>query len=269
VTVKDTPRHNECNEKTSSEDSTRKDFEVNRRAFWTTLIASLSLIGGIVPAADQSPSAMWEKAIRSFEAADKRYPPPKGAVLFVGASSIRLWKTLPRDFRDYNVINRGFGGSQIADCAFFADRIVIPYQPSAIVLHAGVNDLSSGKTPQQVCDDFRAFVEKIRTALPETPIAFLSINPTPAAWSQAEKQKETNRLIQSYIAGKNRLAFIDQWAALLGPDGKPRDDLHIRDHQHPNAAGYKIRAQVVGEYLKSLDLSKRKPPRLSSRSSAK
>jgi lysophospholipase L1-like esterase len=234
---------------------------VRRRLCWTVLVASASLVGGAFPAGAQSPSAIWEKSIRAFELADKRSPPPKDAVLFVGASSIRLWKSLPRDFRQYNVINRGFGGSQIADCAYFAERIVIPYRPSAIVLHAGVNDLSSGKTPQEVCADFRAFVEKVRAALPETPIAFLSINPTPAAWSQAQKQQETNRLIQGYIAGKDRLAFIDQWEALLGPDGQPRADLHIRDHQHPNAAGYKIRAQLVGRYLESLHLPKTKSPR--------
>jgi lysophospholipase L1-like esterase len=164
---------------------------------------------------------------------------------------------LPKDFPQYNVINRGFGGSQIADSTYFADRIVIPYRPSAIVLHAGANDLSAGKTPEQVFADFRAFVEKVHTALPETPIAFLSINPTPARWAQADKQKETNRLIQSYIAGKNRLAFLDQWDLLLGPDGKPRPELHIKDRLHPNAAGYKIRTELVSKYLASLNLPKK------------
>jgi lysophospholipase L1-like esterase len=212
------------------------------------------VVVGFVPAADPSPSVKWEKAIRAFEAADKESPPPAGAVLFVGSSSIRFWKSLPKDFPQYNVINRGFGGSQIADSTYFAERIVIPYRPSAIVLHAGANDLSAGKTPEQVSADFRAFVEKVHTALPETPIAFLSINPTPARWAQADKQKETNRLIQSYIAGKNRLAFLDQWDLLLGPDGKPRPELHVRDQLHPNAAGYKIRAELVNKYLATLNL---------------
>jgi hypothetical protein len=36
-------------------------------------------------------------------------------VLFVGSSSIRFWKSLPKDFPKYHVINRGFGGSQIED----------------------------------------------------------------------------------------------------------------------------------------------------------
>ena len=213
---------------------------MNRRSFCATFVAGLSLaLAPFVSAAGPSPSAKWERAIRAFEAADKKSPPPAGAVLFVGSSSIRFWKTLPKDFPQYNVINRGFGGSQIADCTYFADRIVIPYRPSVIVLHAGANDLSAGKTPSQVYDDYRAFVEKVHSVLPQTPIAFLSINPTPARWAQAEKQKETNGLIQRYIAGKSQLAYLDQWDALLGPDGQPRADLHIADRLHPNAEGYR------------------------------
>jgi lysophospholipase L1-like esterase len=229
-----------------------------RRSFFTIVIGSLLLGGaGFLSAAGPSSSARWERAIRAFEAADKKSPPPAGAVLFVGSSSVRFWKTLAQDFPQYNVINRGFGGSYIADSTHFADRIVIPYRPAAIILHAGSNDLSAGKSPTQVFDDFRAFVEKVRGALPDTPIAFLSINPTPARWTQADKQKETNELIRKYISGKNGLAYIDQWEALLGPDGKPRADLHVADRLHPNAAGYKIRTELVGKYLDSLNLPKK------------
>jgi len=231
---------------------------VLRRSFCATLVAGLSLVVvGMAPAADRSPSEKWEGAIKAFEAADKKSPPPAGAVLFVGSSSIRLWKTLPQDFPQYNVINRGFGGSHIADCTYFADRIVIPYRPSVIILHAGANDLSAGKTPQQVFDDFRAFVEKVHAALPETPIAFISINPTPARWAQAEKQKETNGMIKRYIEGKSGLAFVDIWDALLGPGGQPRPELHVKDRLHPNAAGYKIRADIVNKYLATLNLPKK------------
>jgi lysophospholipase L1-like esterase len=219
-------------------------------AIW--VIAAFALVVGFLPAAERQKSRQWERAIEAFEAADKKSPPAPGAVLFVGSSSIRFWKTLQADFPQYRVINRGFGGSHIADCTHFADRIVIPYRPSVIILHAGSNDLAAGKSPEQVFADYKAFVTKVREALPDTPIAFLGINPTPARWSLAEKQQETNRLIREYAAGKKGLAFIDDWDALLGPDGRPRDDLHVRDHLHPNAAGYKIRTRIITAYLETL-----------------
>ena len=117
---------------------------MRRRTICKYLVAfGLSVaVTGLLPAADRSPSAKWERAIKTFEAADKQRCRAPGAVLFIGASSIRFWKTLAADFPQYHVLNRGFGGSHIADCTAFADRIVIPYRPSVIVLHAGGNDLA-------------------------------------------------------------------------------------------------------------------------------
>lgn len=204
-------------------------------------------------AADPHPSDRWEKDIQAFEAADRKSPPPKGGVLFIGASSVRRWKTLAEDFPDQQTINRGFGGSQLVDSAHFAGRIVLPYEPRIIILHAGSNDLNAGRSPEQVLAAFRAFVEKVHAALPETRIAFLSINPTPARWAQAERQQEANRLIREFVAGKERLDFIDLWDALLDADGQPRPELHVEDRLHANAEGYKIRAAIVREYLKSSD----------------
>ena len=116
------------------------------------LIASLLLICGA------SPSEKWEQDIAAFEAADKASPPPQGAIVFVGSSTVRLWKTLAEDFPHHNVINRGFGGSELADSVHFADRIVTPYKPRLIVLFAGTNDINAGKSPEQVFSDFKAFV---------------------------------------------------------------------------------------------------------------
>jgi lysophospholipase L1-like esterase len=205
----------------------------------------------------KSPSQRWERDIAAFEAADKRSPPPKGAVLFIGSSSIRMWKTLATDFPDQKTINRGFGGSELADSVYYVDRIVIPYKPRLIVLFAGTNDINAGKSPETVFADFKAFVAKVRDGLPNTRIAYLSISPAPSRWSQAAKQKEANRLIRDYIASeKNNLDYIDLWDQFLGPDGKPREDLFLLDRLHNNAAGYKIRAAAVRPYLETAETTK-------------
>lgn len=211
----------------------------------------LSLLFLIAPlrAEDKSPSAKWEKDIQAFEAADKKTPPPQGAVLFVGASGIKLWTSLEKDFPNHRVINRGFGGSQIADVTYFADRIVVPYKPKLIVLQSGGNDLNTGKTPEQVADDFKAFVTKVRTALPETRILFFSMQPAPARWSQADKQKRGNQLIKEYIAAGKDMAYLNAWDAFVGPDGMPREELFVADKLHHNAEGYKVRVELVRPYL--------------------
>ena len=92
----------------------------------------------------------WAKDIDKLTAADATTPPPAGAVVFVGSSSIRFWTTLAEDFPGIPTINRGFGGSELADSVFYADRLVIPYRPRLVVLFAGTNDLWAGKSPEAV-----------------------------------------------------------------------------------------------------------------------
>src|SRR3989442_14088448 len=161
----------------------------------------------------------WETEIKKFEEADRQNPPPKGAVLFVGSSSIRLWHSLGKDFPGTKVINRGFGGSEIADSTFYVDRIVIPHRPKMVLLYAGDNDLASGKTPQQVFEDYKAFVERVQRRLPKTRIAFISIKPSPARASLLQSMKDANGLINAYATHARKLIYIDVFTPMLGKDG--------------------------------------------------
>jgi lysophospholipase L1-like esterase len=199
-------------------------------------------------AVDSSPGR-FEKEIKAYEASDQKSPPPTGAILFTGSSSIRRWTTLAEDFPEHKVINRGFGGSQLADVIYYADRIIIPYKPKLIVVGAGGNDINAGKTPQQVLADFQTLVDKVRAKLPETRIAFIEINPSPARWSQSVQQREANRLVRDYVDKGENLDYIELFDALLGPDGKPREDLYVADRLHPNAEGYKLRTLLIRPHL--------------------
>lgn len=203
----------------------------------------------VARAADTKAFAKWEKDIAAFEAADKTNPPPQNAILFIGSSGIRMWKTLAKDFPDHRVINRGFGGSQIADSTHFADRIVFPYKPKMIVLRAGSNDLRANKSAEQVAADFKAFVAKVREKLPETEIVFVGMNPTPARWKQHDREVAANTMIAAFAKETPRVKYVDTHDHFLGPDGQPRADLLIADKLHFNAAGYKILTGLVRPYL--------------------
>jgi len=124
--------------------------------------------------ADDKPNFdKWEKEIAALEKRDQDAPPPKNAILFAGSSSIRRWD-LKKSFPDLDVINHGFGGSQIADSTHFAPRIVLKNEPRTVVFYAGDNDIKSGKTPEQVGEDFQAFANLIHKELPKTKIVFIS-----------------------------------------------------------------------------------------------
>ena len=190
----------------------------------------------------------WEAAIKAFEVQDQQSPPASEVNLFVGSSSIRLWK-LDASFPKQACVNRGFGGSQLGDSVKYAERIVIAYKPRVVVVYAGDNDLNAGQTPAAVFTNYRAFRDKVHTAMPETKIVFVSIKPSPSRWKLREKALAANRLIRDEIAkGKNQV-FIDVWTPMLGDNGMPRAELFLKDQLHMNDAGYAIWSKLVEPHL--------------------
>jgi lysophospholipase L1-like esterase len=191
----------------------------------------------------------WEKEIAAFEAMDRTNPPPTNAVLFIGSSTIRFWTTLATDFPGEPVINRGFGGSEIADSTHFAGRILFPYAPKAIFFRAGGNDIESGESPESVFEDFKEFVAMVHAKLPKTEIFFISWNPTIARWKNRDKEKILNNLVEAFARRTPHLKYIEASDFVLGADGKPRPELFRADKLHFNAAGYKLLAERVRPYL--------------------
>lgn len=191
----------------------------------------------------------WEKEVAAYEEADRRSPPPKGGVLFIGSSTIRLWKTLAQDFRDHKVINRGFGGSEIVDSTHFADRLIFPHEPKQIFLRAGGNDIHNGRVPSEVADDFAAFVRVVHSRLPKTEILYIALNPAPARWGEGDKARELNRLIRALALDMPRVGFVDAYDISLTPDGRSRPELFVEDRLHFAPEGYTLLAERVRPFL--------------------
>ncbi len=187
--------------------------------------------------------------MRAFDAADRTNAPPSGAILFVGSSSIRMWASLEKDFPDFRIIQRGYGGSQMDDTLHFVDRIVTPYRPRQILVYAGDNDIASGKSPERVAQDFEAFVRRVWEKVPRARIAYIAIKPSPSRWKFIEAMRKTNHLIARFTASNEDLAFIDVFTPMLADDGQPKEELFLADKLHLNAKGYQLWAALVRPYL--------------------
>jgi lysophospholipase L1-like esterase len=201
------------------------------------------------PAAAVHDFEKWEKEVAAYEAADRANPPAKGSVLFIGSSTIRLWKTLAEDFPDHKVINRGIGGSEIVDSTHFAERIIFPYEPRQIFLRAGGNDIHAGRLPEEIAADFAAFVEKVHARLPKSEIVYIFVNPAPARWGENDKYRELNRRIREMALRMPRVSCVDAYDISLGPDGQARHELFVADKLHFSAEGYKLLAERVRPYM--------------------
>lgn len=191
--------------------------------------------------------AKWEKEVATIVARLAKEKPATGGVVFAGSSSIRLWK-LNDSFPGAGYVNVGFGGSEIRDSTHFAPQLIRPFKPRAIVLYAGDNDLASGLTPQQVAADFTTFTK----AVPDVHILFVAVKPTPKRWALFAKQQDANRRVKELCDAASRLTFVDVVSPMLGPDGKPKPELFVKDGLHLSAEGYKLWTKLVGDAVKSL-----------------
>ena len=221
-----------------------------REALKAVLLAAVSIAGLAAPARAQAPVAgdRWAKEIAAFASEDAARPFPEGGIVFVGSSSIRLWD-LATAFPGRPVLNRGFGGTQIADSVRHVERLVLRHRPATVVFYAGDNDISAGRTPAQVHADFRAFVAKVHAVLPRTRIAFVAIKPSLARWALIAKVREANRLIRADCDRDDRLGFVDVDGPMLGWDGKPRPDLFVQDGLHLSAKGYALWNVLLAPFL--------------------
>jgi len=217
------------------------------------LLSILSAIGAVQtggPGADPDPNR-FAKDIDAFEQWDSKNAFPAAPVLFVGSSSIRMWRTR-EGFPDLTVINRGFGGSHISDVLHFADRIVLPYQPKVIVFYAGDNDVAGGKSAQRVRDDYRRFVNLINDRLPQTRLIFVTIKPSGQRWTLWPEMNRANALIRDLCKADDRLSLADLATPLLDSEGKPDDDLFLGDRLHLSPNGYAVWNETLRPILSEI-----------------
>ena len=202
-------------------------------------------------AVDRPDPARFESEIRAFEIADSTDRAPRGAVVFYGSSSVRMWHPrLAADFPGITVVGRGFGGSTMGEAVHFVPRVIAPLAPRAIVLYEGDNDIEMGRTPDEVMADFDSLLAALQTAAPKTRVYVIGIKPSPARWQHWSRMRETNRrFVERCKLATWRLAYVDVATPMLGTNSRPRPELFLEDGLHLNAAGYDLWRDVVGRAL--------------------
>lgn len=217
------------------------------------IAAAITLLAGLAVADEgkPSPSLKWEETIQGFEKQDAATPVAPGGILFLGSSSIRMWD-LEKWFPGMPALNRGFGGSEIADSLYYFDRVVVPYAPKAIVFYAGDNDMARGKTAEQVTNDYKAFAAKVHEALPDATLIFVPIKPSTARWRLYPEMKKANDAIKALTEMDEREFFLEFEAHMLDDKGKPKKDLLQEDGLHMTEDGYQIWTDLVKPQLEAL-----------------
>ncbi|GAB3012039.1 SGNH/GDSL hydrolase family protein [uncultured Cyclobacterium sp.] len=170
-------------------------------------------------------------------------------IVFTGSSTIRMWKSLQEDFPQHNVINGGFGGSQASDLLYYIDELILEYKPSKVFIYEGDNDISSGKSVEEILMTFNLITSKIHEALPDTEIIIISPKPSVARWKLADQYLELNKKLKKFTKSEKYMKYADLWKPMLNKDKEPMDDIFIKDNLHMNEKGYAIWAKTIEKYL--------------------
>ncbi len=205
--------------------------------YWVKRIRSYNKIDG------------FDEDIEEFVRQDKISFPSKKEFLFIGSSSIRLWKTLAEDMNPLSVINRGFGGAHTKHINRHKDKIVFPYEPKAIVFFCGTNDINGWNSPGEVFSEFKDFYFSVVDKLPKTKVFAISIQPSPSRFDQRARQLTWNNAVRNLAKDEKNLIFVDVSTPMLAEDGKPRPDLYTDDMLHMNKNGYRIWTKIIRENL--------------------
>jgi lysophospholipase L1-like esterase len=200
-----------------------------------------------------SPS-VFEEEFRAFARQEEAHPSAPGALVFYGSSSIRFWLTLAKDFPETRVINRGFGGSTLAECVRELERLVVPLQPRAMVLYAGENDIDQGATPEQLLATFETFLRELETHLGPLPVVVLSLKPSPARFSQIDRIRRANALLRAAVEQRPHVHFLDVFERMLETPERVRHELFTADCLHMSRAGYVLWRDALRPFLSARGL---------------
>jgi lysophospholipase L1-like esterase len=197
------------------------------------------------PAGSIAP-AWYEQEIRAYEAADEAAMPEPGGVLFIGSSSIRMWKSLEADMDPLPVINRGFGGSKTHEVLAVFDRIVLPYEPRVIVYYCGDNDLGTDNTDSEAAaEGFIAFDRRARAEWPGVQVINIPIKPSLARWGNWEAMRRANEMVRAYCERTPGAVYVDTATPTLDASGEPDPAMFLEDGLHLSERGYEVWTSVV------------------------
>jgi len=202
-------------------------------------------ISGYIPV-EHSDHSDWikryQKDIDKYDKENKELKDFSCDVLFLGSSSINLWRNIHTDLAPLKIIRRSYGGSTLRDNIYNYNTVARGYKPKKIAVYIE-NDLGSWKesiTPGECYDLFRLFVQMLQKDYPDIPVYIISFKPAFAKMDQLGDQLIVNRLLKDYADRTSDVEFIDITKGMYDDNGQLREDIFIEDRLHMNQKGYDI-----------------------------
>ena len=204
------------------------------------------LVFPVATYAQNTDPTRWEETMQRFEQQDLLDPPPEGAILLTGSSSIARWNDqAAAALAPLTVIPRGFGGSVMGDVLYHLERVALKYKPRAILIYEGDNDTSYGMPENKILGQLKQIIAKIHDQLPTARIYVMSVKPSVLrqnVWSNAEK---VNRGYEAIAKNDPLVYHIDSASPFLKANGSVMTDIFVDDNLHLNDMGNLIWGSTI------------------------
>ena len=204
------------------------------------------LVFPVATYAQNTDPTRWEETMQRFEQQDLLDPPPEGAILLTGSSSIARWNDqAAAALAPLTVIPRGFGGSVMGDVLYHLERVALKYKPRAILIYEGDNDTSYGMPENKILGQLKQIIAKIHDQLPTARIYVMSVKPSilrQNVWSNAEK---VNRGYEAIAKNDPLVYHIDSASPFLKANGSVMTDIFVDDNLHLNDMGNLIWGSTI------------------------
>ena len=169
-------------------------------------------------------------------------------IIFYGSSTIRLWKSLNKDFKNLKVINLGFGGAYIDSLSKNFNLLMNFSNPKAIIIYLGGNDLNLSLTPKEIIFKIKKLIEKINDRYPKTTIGYITIKPSLERQNRLSEIRQINNGIKLITNDFHNLIYIDIYNKLLD-EGRVTSKFLLQDGLHLNKKGYGVLTNAVKEKI--------------------
>lgn len=188
----------------------------------------------------------------------------KGLIMFYGDSFFTRWssqwgglqRSLEEDIRMKDgsraIINHGFGTSTAEEQLYFYHRLVKPWEPRALVLHAHGNDAGFNYSPEEILFLQSRLIEYARYDMPG--IRFYLCDVAPKKLTINDKgfyhyhSQQYNQLLEEYCARHDDCTYVCHTSSALfynepsdvGSYDTIRTDIFVEDQIHFNQKGYEL-----------------------------
>ncbi|GEM_PF-91390 len=174
-----------------------------------------------------------------------RFDNNQDRIVFTGSSSIRFWLDVQERYPTHQVIQTGFGGSEMSDLLHYLEETVLRFKPAQVFIYEGDNDVNSKRPTATIMENTRKVVGKIHQKFPDCEIVLISAKPSIARWSLKPQYDAINAEFKKYAEAEAKISYANVWDIMLDEKGEVLKDIFIQDGLHMNKKGYDLWDKII------------------------